>query len=168
MNPLKKVLTYSRYLTLGMMDASLTSLSVISATYLAGITSGIEVIRLALSVGVGISASNFSGAYLAEETETIKERIKFERAMGLKQGQLRHTLMEHKLKRRARERALVNSVSAFLGITVATLPFWFFPAPYSYYYAGLIAISIMALLGVYLAKIVNRNVIKSAVKVVVI
>ncbi|MFH1750499.1 MAG: VIT1/CCC1 transporter family protein [Candidatus Micrarchaeota archaeon] len=165
---LKRILSYSRYLTLGLMDASLTSLSVLTATYLSGITNNIEVVRLALSVGVGIAASNYSGAYLAEETEIIKERIKVEKAMGLRQGQLRFTLLDRKLNFKARDRALVNSISAFIGILISTLPMWIFPSPDSYYYSVAISVGMLALLGVYLGKIVNRNVIKSVVKVIVI
>lgn len=161
-----RILSYSRYLTLGLMDASLTSLSVLTATYLAGITNGIEVVKLALSVGVGVAASNFSGGYLAEETETIKERQKVEKAMGLERGGLRHTMVEANLKRGAKERALVNSISGFAGILLSTSPMLFIPYPLSFYYGTMIALGLLILLGVYIARIVHRNIFKSALRVV--
>ncbi len=164
----RRIFSYSRYLTLGLMDAGLTSLSVLTAAYLSGITEGLEVVKLALAVGIGIAASNLSGAYLAEETEIIKQRIRAEKAMGLRQGKLMHTILEQKLKQKMLERALVNSISGFLGIIISTAPMLFFPFPFSYYYAWLVAIILLGFLGIYIAKVVNRNIFKSAIKVVMI
>ncbi|MFH1442761.1 MAG: hypothetical protein ABIG96_01890 [Candidatus Micrarchaeota archaeon] len=165
---LKRIFSYSRYLTLGLMDAGLTSLSVLCATYLSGISNGWEVLRFALSVGVGLAAANFSGAYLAEEAEAAKEITRIENAMGLKKGGLRSTSMEEKLKAKGMDRALINSLSAFIGIAIATVPMAFIRYPESYYYGFSAAMVQIILLGFYLGKLAKRNVTGSILKVVAV
>lgn len=163
-----RILTYSRYLTLGLMDAGLTTLSILSATYLTGITDGKEIFRLAMSVGIGIAASNFSGAYLAEGAETGKELARIESAMGLKRGALKATAMEEKLKHKALDRSLINSLSAFLGIALATIPMLFIKFPYSYFYGFIAATTQIVLLGFYIGRMGKSDVLVSTIKVLVV
>lgn len=163
-----RILSYSRYLTLGLMDAGLTTLSILCATYLTGITDGKEIFRLAMSVGIGIAASNFSGAYLAEGAETGKELARIESAMGLKRGSLKATAMEEKLKRKAFDRSLINSLSAFLGIAIATLPMLVIKFPYSYFYGFFAATAQIVLLGFYIGRMGKSDVLMSILKVLII
>ncbi|MBU1197592.1 hypothetical protein KJ765_03690 [Candidatus Micrarchaeota archaeon] len=165
---IQRFFSHARYITLGMMDGGLATLSVVTAAYFTSIESTTALIRVLLGVAIGISASNFSGAYLAEQAEINKDRRKIERSMGLKSGHLQHTLLGYQLRKKVIIRALTNSGAAFLGVLISILPLLFFP-----YYSGifgsiLVSMGLLFLLGVYLGHYNKTDLFLNGVKVLLI
>ncbi|MFH1106427.1 MAG: hypothetical protein V1787_00875 [Candidatus Micrarchaeota archaeon] len=164
----KRFFSHARYITLGMMDGSLAALSAVSAAYLAGVSEPSALFRILIGIGIGISASNFSGAYLAEQAEINKERHRIEKAMGLKRGHLKHTLLGYKLRKKVLIRSFTNSGAAFLGILFAALPLLFLPYTAAVTASVLSAMGLLFLLGVYLGHYNRASLLTNGIKVLLI
>ena len=163
-----RFLSHARYITLGMMDGGLAALSIVTAAYFTSITDAITIFRVLMGAGIGIAASNFSGAYLAETAEVNKERRKLERAMGLKTGHLQYTLVGYKLRKTVLVRAFTNSGAAFLGIILTAMPLLFLPYPASVAASILSAMGLLFILGVYLGHYNSDSLLASGLKVLLI
>lgn len=159
-----------RYFVMNAFDGALTMLGVVIGAYVAGILEPAPIISAAVSGSIAMGASGVSGAYMTEKAERTKKLKELERAMltDMKNG------LHHKSYQFATIfAALVDGVSPALAAMLVVSPFFFV-------YPGIIVIEIafisciiltllvLTLLGVYLAKISEENMIKYGIQMLIV
>jgi predicted membrane protein (TIGR00267 family) len=159
-----------RYFVMNAFDGALTMLGVVIGAYVAGILQPILIITAAISGSIAMGVSGMSGAYMTEKAERTKKLKELERAMvtDLKNG------LHHKSYQFATVfAALVDGISPALAAMLVVSPFFLA-------HSGIIAVEqaffgciistlvILALLGIYLAKISEESMLKYGVQMLVV
>ncbi len=157
-----------RYFVMNSFDGALTILGVLIGMYLAGIDDARVVIVSCLGAAIAMAVSGVWGAYASERAERMRSLRNLEKYMLRDLGETR-------IGRRVRMMsfliALVDGLSPLIVSLILIIPFFlsqtgFYPITYAFYYSMVLVLVILFLLGVFVGKIGNENLIKSGMKMV--
>ena len=159
-----------RYFVMNAFDGALTMLGVIIGAYIAGILNPLPIISAAIAGSIAMGTSGMSGAYITEKAERTKKLKELENAMltDLKNG------LHHKSHRFATFfAAIVDGVSPALAAMIVVSPFFFvniniIPIQIAFYSSITLTLLILTLLGIYLARISDENMIKYGIQMLII
>jgi predicted membrane protein (TIGR00267 family) len=158
-----------RYFAMNAFDGSMTSLGVVIGAYITNILDPMSVIGVILVSGIAMAISGFSGTYMTESAERSRSLNELEDAMLTN---LDNTIYGEASRFVAIFAAIVDGSAPFLASIPAMIPFYLS-------YIGLLpgglafAVSIGAslltlfLLGVFLGRVSDSNVLYSGVKMVI-
>ena len=155
-----------RYFVMNAFDGALTMLGVVIGAYVAGILQPIPIISAGVAGSIAMGTSGISGAYMTEKAERTKKLKELEKAMlaDLKNG------LHHKSHRFATVfAAVVDGVSPAIAAMIVVSPFFIvhlgvITAETAFFACIVLTLTILLLLGIYLAKISNENMIKYGVQ----
>ncbi|MFX1294948.1 MAG: VIT1/CCC1 transporter family protein [Promethearchaeota archaeon] len=157
-----------RYFVMNAFDGALTTLGIIIGFFLAGIDEASVVIVTTLATALAMGISGIWGAYLAERAERIRELKKLERHM---MTDLSQTIMARASRFAIIFSAIIDGFSPALAAIIGIIPY-FFGLNSSIHFSILFAISIVLnlimlfLLGMFLGKVSQENIIYMGIKVV--
>ncbi|RLF16461.1 MAG: hypothetical protein DRJ97_01030 [Thermoprotei archaeon] len=159
-----------RYFVMNLFDGSLAMLGVVLGAYAASVTDPWVVIKVGLGVGLAMAVSGFSGAYIAERAERARELKMLERALF---SDLEDTVIGRASSLAAILAALVNGVSPLVAIAISTLPFMLsllgaMTFGLAVAWSTALIISTLFVLGAYMGKVSEENVLISGVKALLI
>jgi predicted membrane protein (TIGR00267 family) len=163
-----------RYFVMNAFDGALTMLGVVIGAYVAGVIDQPNGATIIISAGIAgsiaMGASGVSGAYMTEKAERTKKLKQLEKAMlkDMRNG------LHHKSHRFAIVfAAFVDGVSPALAAIVVVFPFIIVHFGVISAYVAFLAcitltLAILFLLGVYLARISDENMIRYGVQMLVV
>ena len=151
-----------RYFVMNAFDGALTMLGVVIGAYIAGVLEPMPIITAAIAGSIAMGASGMSGAYMTEKAERTKKLKDLENSMLT---DMKDSLHDKSHKFATVFAAIVDGVSpAIAAITVAS-PFIIARFEFITIHTAFIAcialtLIILLVLGIYLAKISDENMIK--------
>lgn len=159
-----------RYFVMNAFDGALTMLGVVIGAFVAGILEPLPIISSAIAGSIAMGTSGLSGAYMTEKAERTKELKILEKAMltDLKKG------VQHKSQRFATVfAALVDGLSPAIAAMVVVSPFILanfkiITSEFAFYTCISITLLILTLLGIYLAKICDENLLKYGIQMLIV
>jgi predicted membrane protein (TIGR00267 family) len=148
-----------RYFIMNAFDGATTVLGIVIGAYVAEITNELWVIWSGLGVSLAMGLSGFVGAYMTEEAEREKKLNALEKSMLT---ELTDSVVGKAGRFASLWAGIVDGVSPALTALVCLTPFFLsshglFSISFAIQLSVAIALSIMFLLGVFLGKISNRN-----------
>jgi len=148
-----------RYFIMNAFDGATTILGIVIGAYAAGITNEFWVIWSGLGVSLAMGLSGFAGAYMTEEAEREKKLNALEKSMLI---ELKDSVIGKASRFAALWAGIVDGVSPALTALVCLTPFFlsshgFFSINFAIPLSVAMALTTMFLLGVFLGKISNRN-----------
>ena len=157
-----------RYLAMNAFDGILTMIGVIMGSYLAGIKTASIVLSTGLATCLAMGVSGFWGAYMTESAERKHDLRELEHAM------LRD-LHETKQARASRFAvivvALIDGLSPLVAGAIVMLPFIVQPTcsdmRMCYGIALGVALVMLFVLGVFLARVAKENILRSGLRMIV-
>lgn len=158
-----------RYFAMNAFDGAMTSLGVVIGAYISHIVDPGAVISVIIIGGVAMAVSGFSGTYMTESAERSKSLNELEDAMLV---DLEDTIHGQASRFVSVFAALVDGSAPFMASMPSVLPFFLAQqgiAPLGFAFMASIGASLVTLflLGLFLGKISERNVIYSGIKMVV-
>lgn len=159
-----------RYFVMNAFDGALTMLGVIIGAYIAGTLDAIIIISAGIAGSIAMGASGMSGAYMTEKAERSKKLKELEKAMltNLSDG------VHGKSHRFATFfAAIVDGVSPALAAMAVISPFFLanfgIIDPETAFFACIgLTLSVLVLLGIYLAKISDESMIRYGLQMLVV
>lgn len=160
-----------RYFVMNAFDGALTMLGVVVGAYIAGLEeAAITIISAGIAGSIAMGASGMSGAYMTEKAERTKKLKELEKAMltDLKDG------IHDKSHRFATiYAAIVDGASPALAAMVVISPFFLanfniIPTELAFYSCIGLTLSVLVILGVYLARISDENMIKYGLQMLLV
>ncbi|GAF76991.1 unnamed protein product [marine sediment metagenome] len=160
-----------RYFVMNAFDGALTMLGVVIGAYVSGlIEQPIVIISAGIAGSIAMGVSGMSGAYMIEKAERTKKLKDLEKAMltDMKNG-----LHDRSHRFATFFAAIVDGVSPAITAMIVISPFFlvnFGVISYEVAFFSTIALtlSILSLLGVYLAKISDESMIKYGIQMLVV
>jgi len=154
-----------RYIIVNSFDGALTILGIIFASFVAGISNPRFVVLPCIGAAIALFISGVFGAYAAERAESKKSIKELETHLLRK---VDGTLVTKRGKKNVFIVALINGLSPMIVAFFILLPFFFSSGEIininsAYYFAFLIAASLLFLLGVFTGRIAKENVIKHGI-----
>jgi predicted membrane protein (TIGR00267 family) len=148
-----------RYFIMNAFDGATTILGIVIGAYAAEITNESWVIWSGLGVSLAMGLSGFVGAYMTEEAEREKKLNALEKSMLT---ELTDSVVGKASRFAFLWAGIVDGVSPALAAVVCLTPFFLsshglFSINFAIQLSVAVALSIMFLLGVFLGKISNRN-----------
>ena len=148
-----------RYFIMNAFDGATTILGIVIGAYVAEITNESWVIWSGLGVSLAMGLSGLVGAYMTEEAEREKKLNALEKSMLT---ELKDSVVGKASRFASLWAGIVDGVSPALTALVCLTPFFLsshglFSINFAIQLSVAIALSIMFLLGVFLGKISNRN-----------
>jgi len=148
-----------RYFIMNAFDGATTILGIVIGAYAAEITNESWVIWSGLGVSLAMGLSGFVGAYMTEEAEREKKLNALEKSMLT---ELKDSVVGKASRFASLWAGIVDGVSPALTALVCLMPFFLsshglFAINFAILLSVAMALSIMFLLGVFLGKISNRN-----------
>jgi len=148
-----------RYFIMNAFDGATTILGIVIGAYAAEITNESWVIWSGLGVSLAMGLSGFVGAYMTEEAEREKKLNALEKSMLT---ELKDSVVGKASRFAFLWAGIVDGVSPALAAVVCLTPFFLsshglFSINFAIQLSVAIALLIMFLLGVFLGKISNRN-----------
>jgi len=142
-------------------DGATTVLGIVIGAYVVEITNEFWVIWSGLGVSIAMGLSGFAGAYMTEEAEREKKLDALEKSMLT---ELKDSVVGKASRFASLWAGIVDGVSPALTAVVCLTPFFLsshglFSINFAIQLSIAMALSIMFLLGVFLGKISNRNVL---------
>ncbi|MHA1796924.1 MAG: hypothetical protein ACTSVY_00630 [Candidatus Helarchaeota archaeon] len=174
-----------RYFVMNAFDGSLTTLGIIIGAWVgnggffnmpASLVFNVETIKFIVLVGLAtafsMGVSGIWGSYLTEEAEKAKERKEIERAMVMTEGAFRDDSEIVKAQKFASKIcAFVDGLSPAMAAIVCLIPFFLAMALPLQGIAFLSSMgctfAVLMLLGLFLGKISEKNLILSALKMII-
>jgi predicted membrane protein (TIGR00267 family) len=158
-----------RYFTMNAFDGSMTSLGVVIGAYISNIADPAAVIGVIIVGGIAMAVSGFSGTYLTESAERSDSLNELEDAMLV---DLEDTIYGRASRFVSVFAAIVDGSAPFIASIPSVVPFYLAligliqigPAFYASIGASL---ATLFMLGVFLGRVSEKNVIYSGVKMVV-
>ncbi|NYT02574.1 MAG: hypothetical protein GKC10_07445 [Methanosarcinales archaeon] len=157
-----------RLFVMNAFDGVLTIMGVVMGAHLSGVANPNIVITAGIGGSVAMGISGMSGAYMAERAERMRDLKKLELAM------LTH-LDETHVARASRVAtiiiALVDGISPALCASVLILPYLLVPAismDMAFYTSIVSGLGVLFLLGTFLAKISEENLIRAGMQMVAV
>jgi len=159
-----------RYFVMNAFDGALTMLGVVIGAYVAGVLNSITIISAGIAGSIAMGASGMSGAYMTEKAERSKKLKELEKAMltDLSDG------LHGKSQRFATFfAAIVDGVSPALAAMAVISPFFFanfgiIDAEIAFYACIGLTLSVLVLLGIYLARISDESIIRYGLQMLVV
>ena len=157
-----------RYLVMNAFDGTLTMLGVIIGAYLAKIKSPLSIISAGLAGSMAMGISGIAGAYMTERAERLRRLKELERAM-LKN--LRKSVHYRSQRFATLVVALIDGLSPMIASICVLFPFFLvhfsiIPFSIAIYLSIAMALLIMTLLGIYLAKISKESKLKYGLQMI--
>ena len=158
-----------RYFAMNAFDGSMTSLGVVIGAYITNIVDPRAVIGVILVSGIAMAVSGFSGTYMTESAERSKSLNELEDAMLT---DLDDTIYGEASRFVAIFAAFVDGSAPFLASIPAVVPFYLAligVTPVGFAFTASIGASLLTLflLGVFLGRVSNSNILYSGVKMVI-
>jgi predicted membrane protein (TIGR00267 family) len=159
-----------RYFIMNALDGATTILGIVVGAYVAGITNEFWVIWSGLGATLAMGLSGFAGAYMAEEAERARKLNRLEKSMLM---ELKNSVIGKASRFAPLWTGIVDGVSPALAAVVCLAPFFLsslgmFSINFAIQLSVATALSIMFLLGVFLGRISNRNMLFHGVKMLFI
>jgi predicted membrane protein (TIGR00267 family) len=159
-----------RYFVMNAFDGALTMLGVVIGAYVAGILDPLPIISAAIAGSIAMGTSGISGAYMTEKAERTKKIKDLEKAMltNLKNG------IHRKSHRYATVLAsIIDGLSPAMAAIVVVSPFFFvnfglLTAYDAFFICIGLTLTILVLLGAYLAKISDESMIKYGLQMLLV
>jgi len=149
-----------RYFVMNAFDGVLTILGVVIGAYVSGCTPDV-VVKAGISGSLAMGISGISGAYMAEKAERTRELKKLESALLIS---LKDTIPGRASKFATFYVAFIDGVSpAITGILLIS-PFFFFQMREGFIISVSLAFATLFVLGTYLARICNENLLIHGIK----
>jgi len=157
-----------RYFVMNSFDGVLVALGVVIAMYLTGIDEPRVVIVSCLGAAIAIAVSGVWSAYAAERAERMKALRELERHMLKDLGETR---IGKRVQIMSFLIALVNGLSPLFVSLVLIFPFvisqfGLLPLELAFYSSITLILTVLFLLGVFVGKIGEENLMKSGMKMV--
>lgn len=160
-----------RYFVMNAFDGALTMLGVVIGASLANIQEPLIIISAGLSGSFAMGISGFSGAYMAESAERTKELKVLEKAMLREMDE--DSMHKEAARFATRVTAVVDALSPALAALVVISPYFF--VHYGYLDMGtalvcalLLTLTILSLLGVYLARVTEESMMRHGLKMLIV
>ena len=160
-----------RYFVMNAFDGALTMLGVVIGASLANIQNPLVIISAGLSGSFAMGISGFSGAYMAESAERTKELKVLEKAMLREMDE--DSMHKEAARFATRVTAVVDALSPALAALVVISPYFF--VHYGYMDMGtalvcalLLTLTILSLLGVYLARVTEESMMRHGLKMLIV
>ena len=158
-----------RYFAMNAFDGSMTSLGVVIGAYITDIVDPRAVIGVIMVSGIAMAVSGFSGTYMTESAERSKSLNELEDAMLT---DLDDTIYGEASRFVAIFAAFIDGSAPFLASIPAVVPFYLALiglTPVGVAFTASIGASLLTLflLGVFLGRVSDRNVLYSGVKMVI-
>jgi len=155
-----------RYFVMNAFDGATTILGIVLGAYVAEISNESWVIWSGLGATLAMGLSGFVGAYMTEEAERERKLKTLERSMLKK---LKKTVVGKASRFASLWAAIVDGLSPAITAVVCLTPFFLsscglFSIDSATKVSVAMALSIMFLLGVFLGKISNRNMLIHGIK----
>ena len=158
-----------RYFAMNAFDGSMTSLGVVIGAYITNIVDPKAVIGVILVSGIAMAVSGFSGTYMTESAERSKSLNELEDAMLT---DLDDTIYGEASRFVAIFAAFVDGSAPFLASIPAVVPFYLAligVTPVGFAFTASVGASLLTLflLGVFLGRVSDSNILYSGVKMVI-
>jgi predicted membrane protein (TIGR00267 family) len=158
-----------RYFAMNAFDGAMTSLGVVIGAYISHISDPRAIIGVIIVSGIAMAVSGFSGTYMTESAERSKSLNELEDAMLI---DLEDTIYGHASRFVSLFAAFVDGSAPFIASIPTVVPFYLsiiglLPLEIAFYASIVAALSILFLLGVFLGKVSEGNLLYSGVKMVV-
>jgi predicted membrane protein (TIGR00267 family) len=158
-----------RYFAMNAFDGAMTSLGVVIGAYISNILDPRAIIGVIIVSGIAMAVSGFSGTYMTESAERSRSLNELEDAMLV---DLEDTIYGHASRFVSLFAAFVDGSAPFIASIPAVVPFYLslvglLPIGLAFYVSIGASLSILFLLGVFLGRISEGNLLYSGVKMVV-
>jgi predicted membrane protein (TIGR00267 family) len=158
-----------RYFAMNAFDGAMTSLGVVIGSYVSNIRDARAVIGVILISGVAMAVSGFSGTYMAESAERSKSLNELEDAMLV---DLEDTIYGQASKFVSILAAIVDGSAPFMASIPSVVPFYLalsgvMPLQTAFFVSIGASLATLFMLGVFLGRVSESNVIYSGVKMVI-
>lgn len=158
-----------RYFAMNAFDGAMTSLGVVIGAYISSIGDARAVIGIILLSGVAMAVSGFSGTYMAESAERSKSLNELEDAMLV---DLEDTIYGQASKFVSIFAAIVDGSAPFLASIPSVVPFYLalsgiISLQIAFFVSIGASLATLFMLGVFLGRVSESNVIYSGVKMVI-
>ncbi|NQT08774.1 hypothetical protein HQ586_06835 [Candidatus Bathyarchaeota archaeon] len=158
-----------RYFAMNAFDGAMTSLGVVIGSYISNIGDARAVIGVILVSGVAMAVSGFSGTYMAESAERSKSLNELEDAMLV---DLEDTIYGQASKFVSILAAIVDGSAPFMASIPSVVPFYLamsgvLSLQVAFFVSIGASLATLFMLGVFLGRVSERNVIYSGVKMVI-
>ena len=158
-----------RYFAMNAFDGAMTSLGVVIGSYISNIGDARAVIGVILVSGVAMAVSGFSGTYMAESAERSKSLNELEDAMLV---DLEDTIYGQASKFVSILAAIVDGSAPFMASIPSVVPFYLalsgvMSLQVAFFVSIGASLATLFMLGVFLGRVSERNVIYSGVKMVI-
>lgn len=158
-----------RYFAMNAFDGAMTSLGVVIGAYISSIGDARAVIGIILLSGVAMAVSGFSGTYMAESAERSKSLNELEDAMLV---DLEDTIYGQASKFVSIFAAIVDGSAPFLASIPSVVPFYLalsgvISLQVAFFVSIGASLATLFMLGVFLGRVSESNVIYSGVKMVI-
>ena len=158
-----------RYFAMNAFDGAMTSLGVVIGSYISNIGDAKAVIGVILISGVAMAVSGFSGTYMAESAERSKSLNELEDAMLV---DLEDTIYGQASKFVSILAAIVDGSAPFMASIPSVVPFYLalsgvMSLQVAFFVSIGASLTTLFMLGVFLGRVSDSNVIYSGVKMVI-
>ncbi|MDH5449615.1 MAG: hypothetical protein OEX77_01765 [Candidatus Bathyarchaeota archaeon] len=155
-----------RYFVMNAFDGATTVLGIVVGAYAAEITNQLWIISSGLGAALAMGLSGFAGAYMTEEAERTVSLKSLEKSML---SDLSNSVVGEASRFASFWTGIVDGVSPSVSAVVCLLPFilsfyGIFPMYLAIQLSIVVGLSLMFLLGVFLGRVSDRNVILHGVK----
>jgi len=158
-----------RYFAMNAFDGAMTSLGVVIGAYISNISDPRAIIGVIIVSGIAMAVSGFSGTYMTESAERSRSLNELEEAMLV---DLDDTIYGRASRFVSLFAAVVDGSAPFVASIPAVVPFYlslvgFLPIDIAFYASIVAALAILFLLGVFLGRVSEGNLLYSGIKMVV-
>jgi len=158
-----------RYFAMNAFDGAMTSLGVVIGAYISNIVDPRAVIGIILVGGVAMAVSGFSGTYMTESAERSKSLNELENAMLV---DLDDTIYGQASRFVSVIAAIVDGSAPFIASIPSVVPFYLAlvgvaPVGVAFLASIIASLTTLFLLGVFLGRVSESNVVYSGIKMVV-
>jgi predicted membrane protein (TIGR00267 family) len=158
-----------RYFAMNAFDGAMTSLGVVIGAYISNLYDPRAIIGVIIVSGIAMAVSGFSGTYMAESAERSRSLNELEDAMLV---DLNDTIYGQASRFVSLVAAVVDGSAPFIASIPAVVPFYlslvgFLPINIAFYASIGAALAVLFLLGVFLGRVSEGNLLYSGAKMVV-
>ncbi len=158
-----------RYFAMNAFDGSMTSLGVVIGAYISNIDDPRAVVGVILVGGVAMAVSGFSGTYMTESAERSKSLNELEDAMLV---DLEDTIYGQASRFVSVFAAIVDGSAPFIASIPSVVPFYLAligvtPVGAAFLASIIASLTTLFLLGVFLGRVSESNIIYSGIKMVI-
>jgi len=160
-----------RYFVMNSFDGVVTILGVLVGALTTGVTKPEIIIGISVGTTIGMMISGFSGTFIAEKAEREIDLANLKHALLVKD--LKGTIYERAIKATVWWVSFVDAISPLISGIIALIPeilaLYSFLDEYTAIFASISVILIfLFVLGVYLSKITNKNLLKGGLTLLLV